>query len=231
VQTTIGLVDPKRTSAEKSAAAKKGCRHREPSPTSALDQLGMLLQPRPSSVDAALASFQRNIIPQLDSAYNFARLLSRNAEAAEEIVEEVFLRAYQTFAEFRGGDARTWILSIVRSCYTSWLTRQRRRARLEADKKGEPHTGKLISNISSDEDPPDALVHKAQSQSVRLVLSRMPRPLREILVLRELEELSYRQISDITALPIGTVMARLARARTAFGDAWTARNGNKTIRG
>jgi RNA polymerase sigma-70 factor (ECF subfamily) len=182
-------------------------------------------------VDATLASFQRNIIPQLDSAYNFARLLSRNAEAAEEIVEEVFLRAYQTFAEFRGGDARTWILSIVRSCYTSWLTRQRRRARLEADKKGEPHTGKLISNISSDEDPPDALVHKAQSQSVRLVLSRMPRPLREILVLRELEELSYRQISDITALPIGTVMARLARARTAFGDAWTPRNGNKTIRG
>jgi RNA polymerase sigma-70 factor (ECF subfamily) len=220
----IDLVDPKKTSAVKSAAARKGCRHRELSPTSALDQLGMLVQSRPPNADATFASFQRKIIPQLDSAYSFARFLSRNAEAAEEIVEEVFLRAYQTFAEFRGGDARTWILSIVRSCYTSWLIRQRRRARLEVDKKGEPHTGELISNISSDEAPPEALVRKAQSQSVHLVLSGMPRPLREMLVLRELEELSYRQISDITALPIGTVMARLARARTAFGDAWTARH-------
>jgi RNA polymerase sigma-70 factor (ECF subfamily) len=92
---------------------------------------------------------------------------------------------------------------------------------LEVDQQGEGDSEERIANISSDEDTPEAmLVRKAETQNVRLILNTMPRPLREILVLRELEELSYRQISDITALPIGTVMSRLARARTAFGDAW-----------
>jgi RNA polymerase sigma-70 factor (ECF subfamily) len=98
---------------------------------------------------------------------------------------------------------------------------RRRKSRLEVDHHSEGGSEELISNISSDEDNPEVtLLREAQSKTVRLVLDAMPRPLREILVLRELEELSYRQISDITDLPIGTVMSRLARARRAFGDAW-----------
>jgi RNA polymerase sigma factor (sigma-70 family) len=98
---------------------------------------------------------------------------------------------------------------------------RRRKSRLEVNPKGNGGSEEVILNISPNEDTPEALLlRKAESQAVRFILSTMPRAFREILVLRELEELSYRQISDITALPIGTVMSRLARARKAFGDAW-----------
>jgi RNA polymerase sigma-70 factor (ECF subfamily) len=184
-----------------------------------LDQLVLLVQSRPSG-DATLARFKQNIVPQLDAAYNFARFLSRDADAAQDIVQEAFLRAYRSFAGYRGGDARAWVFAIVRNCYHSWLIDRRRKARLEVDQHGEGDSEERIFNISSDEDNPETmLLRKAKSRTVRLMLDMMPRPLREILVLRELEELSYRQISDVTALPIGTVMSRLARARKAFGDA------------
>ena len=92
---------------------------------------------------------------------------------------------------------------------------------MEIDHHGEGDSEEFIFNIPSDEDTPEAtLVRKAEAQTVRLILNAMPRPFREILVLREIEELSYHQIADITALPIGTVMSHLARARKAFGDAW-----------
>jgi RNA polymerase sigma-70 factor (ECF subfamily) len=98
---------------------------------------------------------------------------------------------------------------------------------LEFDPKGKGDSEEVILNISSDEDTPEAmLVRKAESQTVRFILNMMPRALREMLVVRELEEFSYRQIADITALPIGTVMSRLARARKAFGDAWGSETKN-----
>ena len=98
---------------------------------------------------------------------------------------------------------------------------RRRKSRFEVDSHDAGYTEELILNISSYECTPEAiLVREAERQTVRFVLDTVPLPLREILVLREFEELSYRQISEITALPIGTVMSRLARARRAFGDAW-----------
>ena len=205
----------------KPAAATARGRSVEFAPTSALDQLGLLVQSRPPGADATLARFNQNIVPQLDAAYNFARFLSRDPDAAQDIVQEAFLRAYRSFAGYRGGDTRAWIFTIVRNCYHTWLMEQRRKSRLEVDHHDEGDSEELVFNVSSDEDTPEAmLVRKAEAQTVRFVLNAMPRPLREILVLRELEELSYRQISDITDLPIGTVMSRLARARRAFGDAW-----------
>jgi RNA polymerase sigma factor (sigma-70 family) len=214
VQIVNGVTQPRR---ERAAATARG-RPVEFTPASALDQLD---QSRPPSADTSLARFKQNVVPQLDAAYNFARFLSRDADAAQDIVQEAFLRAYRSFAGYRGGDARAWIFTIVRNCYHSWLMDRRRKSRLEVDHYGEDESEELISNISSDEDNPEAtLLREAQSKTVRLVLDAMPRPLREILVLRELEELSYRQISEITDLPIGTVMSRLARARSAFGDAW-----------
>jgi RNA polymerase sigma factor (sigma-70 family) len=120
--------------------------------------------------------------------------------------------------DIAAGDTRAWIFTIVRSCYHSWLTGRRRKSRSKTD-HGEGDSEELISNISSEENNPEAtLLREAQSKTVCLVLDAMPRPLREILALRKLEELSYGQISDITDLPIGTVMSRLARARRAFGD-------------
>ena len=217
MQIVNGVIDPRRKPA---AAAARG-RPVAFTPTSALGQLGLLVQSRPPGADTNLARFKQNIVPQLDAAYNFARFLSRDADAAQDIVQEAFLRAYRSFAGYRGGDARAWIFTIVRNCYHSWLMDRRRKSRVEVDYDGEGDTEEFIASIPSDEATPEAmLVRKAEAQTVRLVLNAMPRPMREILVLREIEELSYHQISEITALPIGTVMSRLARARRAFGDAW-----------
>jgi RNA polymerase sigma factor (sigma-70 family) len=217
VQIVNSYVQPRR----KSAAVTASGMPPEFTSTSALDQLGRLVQNRPRSADATLARFKQTVVPQLDAAYNFARFLSRDADAAQDIVQEAFLRAYRNFAGYRGGDARAWIFTIVRNCYHGWLMDRRRKSRLEVDCQGEGISEELISNISSDEDNPEAtLVRRAESQTVRLVLNTMPRPLREILVLREIEELSYHQISEITSVPIGTVMSRLARARRAFAIAW-----------
>ena len=223
MQSVSRIIDPR----SKPAAATARGHAVALTPTSALDQLGLLVQSRPPDADASLTRFKQNIVPQLDAAYNFARFLSRDAEAAQDIVQEAFLRAYRSFAGYRGGDARAWIFTIVRNCYHSWLMDRRRKSRVEVDYGGDGDSDEFISAIPSDEDIPEtALVRKAEAQTVRLVLNAMPRPFREILVLRELEELSYHQISEITALPIGTVMSRLARARRAFGDAWRRETDN-----
>jgi RNA polymerase sigma factor (sigma-70 family) len=217
VQIVNGVIDPRR---KPTAATARG-RPAAFTPKSALDRLGLLVQSRPPDANATLARFKQNIVPQLDAAYNFARFLSRDTDAAQDIVQEAFLRAYRGFAGYRGGEARAWILTIVRNCYHSWLIDRRRKSRLEVDFHGEGDSGEFIYNISSDEDTTEAtLVRNEEAQTVRSILNAMPRPMREMLVLRELEELSYHQIADITALPIGTVMSRLARARRAFGVAW-----------
>ena len=195
--------------------------HIESTPTSALDRRELLVQSGLQRAGNTLAEFEQHIVPYLGAAYNLARLLCKDADAAQDIVQEAFLRAHRSFAGYRGENARAWILKIVRNCHYSWLMSRRRKSRLEADSHDAGHTEELILNIASDECTPEAmLVREAERQTVRLVLNAMPFPLRKLLVLRELEELSYRQISEMTALPIGTVMSRLARARREFGDAW-----------
>jgi RNA polymerase sigma factor (sigma-70 family) len=195
--------------------------HIESTPTSVLDQWGVLVQSGRPSADDAVAGFKQIIVPEFDAAYKLARLLCGDADAAQDIVQEAFLRAHRSFAGYRGGNARAWILKIVRNCYHSWLMNRRRKSRLEVDPHNPGDSEELIENISSDEYTPEAmLVREAETRTVRLVLDTIPPPLREMLVLRELDELSYRQIAEVTALPIGTVMSRLARARKAFGDAW-----------
>ena len=166
--------------------------------------------------------FQRDIVPHLDAAYNFARFLSRNPDAAQDIVQESFLRAYRGFDGYQGGDACAWIFSIVRHCYHDWLRDRRRKSRLEIDAPGaEDSDAFSIDDVPSEDDSPEvALIRTAESRAVRAVLNKLPRSLREMLVLRELEGLSYRQIAETSALPIGTVMSRLARARAQFENAW-----------
>jgi RNA polymerase sigma-70 factor (ECF subfamily) len=161
-------------------------------------------------------------VPHLDAAYNFARFLSRNPDAAQDIVQESFLRAYRGFDGYQGGDACAWIFSIVRHCYHDWLRDRRRKSRLEIDTPGADVTSAFsIDDVPSDDDSPEiALIRTAEQRAVRAVLNKLPRSLREMLVLRELEGLSYRQIAETSALPIGTVMSRLARARAQFEIAW-----------
>jgi RNA polymerase sigma-70 factor (ECF subfamily) len=166
--------------------------------------------------------FQRDIVPHLDAAYNFARFLSRNPDAAQDIVQESFLRAYRGFDGYQGGDPRAWIFTIVRNCYQDWLLDRRRKTRLEFEAPAaDDRDAFSIDDVASDDDSPeDALIRTAEQRAVRAVLDKLPRALREMLVLRELEGLSYRQIAETSALPIGTVMSRLARARAQFEIAW-----------
>lgn len=169
--------------------------------------------------------FQRLVLPQLDAAYSFARFLSRDADAAHDIVQDAFLKACRHFGTFRDGNVRAWLFAIVRNCHHDWQAARARTARYEA----EPHAGdeegfedgSAIDRIVSEEDTPEAaLIRKTEAARVRSVLLDLPQALREILVLRELEHLSYREIATVTALPIGTVMSRLARARREFAEAW-----------
>jgi RNA polymerase sigma-70 factor (ECF subfamily) len=166
--------------------------------------------------------FQREIVPHLDAAYNFARFLSRNPDAAQDIVQDSFLRAYRGFDGYQGGDARAWMFSIVRNCYHNWLLEGRRKARLEVDVHHRDDAADFsVDDVASEDDTPEAaLLRSSEAGKVRSVLNLLPRALREVLVLRELEGLSYREIAQTSALPIGTVMSRLARARDHFAAVW-----------
>ncbi len=146
------------------------------------------------------------VLPHLDAAYNPARWLVRGGAEAEDLVQEASLRAWKGFAGFRGGDARSWLLTIVRNtCYT-WL-REHRRQELAVEFDEEHHA-------NPDETPPQerSLEKSASSQMLGEALAELPAEFREAIVLRELEGLSYKKISEIAKVPVGTVMSRLARA-------------------
>jgi RNA polymerase sigma-70 factor (ECF subfamily) len=178
------------------------------------------------SVDDAdvMRRFHRTIVPHMDAAYNFARFLSRDQDAAQDILQDAFLRACRSFGGYRGGDPRAWIFSIVRNCYHAWLIDKRRKSRVEIPMPGQTdEDGERTSDydVASEEDTPEmTVIHATESMRVRRVIGALPEAMREVLVLRELEDLSYRQIAEIVDVPIGTVMSRLARARQEFADAW-----------
>ena len=177
--------------------------------------------------DGRGTGFQDLFIPHLDAAYNLARYLSRDADAAQDIVQEAYLRAFRAFDGYRGGDPRSWLLAIVRNCYRAWAGQQRREhaRRAETMAQDEPDGGGGAVRLEEIADPDletaeDALVRQGDVAVVRRIIKALPEPYREVLVLRELEELGYRQIAEIVEVPIGTVMSRLARARRLFGAAW-----------
>ncbi len=150
--------------------------------------------------------FDRLILPHLDAAFNLARWLTRNDHDAEDVVQEAYLRAYQFFGSFQGADGRAWLLQIVRNtCYT-WLSHNRaREPAMTFDER--------IHSSAAAAAPEGALVQKEERQRLHALLDGLPLEYREVIVLRELEELSYKEIANITGIPLGTVMSRLARAR------------------
>ncbi|MGZ6018053.1 MAG: sigma-70 family RNA polymerase sigma factor [Phenylobacterium sp.] len=165
--------------------------------------------------------FRQTILPHLDSAYNFARYLSRDPVAAEDIVQEAFLRAFRAFGNFRGGAPKAWLFAIVRNCFLDWAAGRSGQDRVLVDEGAlsESQAQALANAADPDQDDPEAaLLRRREAETVRAVVENLPDPFRETLVLRELEELSYREIAALTAAPIGTVMSRLARARQMLSD-------------
>ena len=146
------------------------------------------------------------VLPLLPSAYNLARWLTRNAHDADDVVQEAFLRAYRFFPSFRGTDARAWVLTIVRNASWTFLRATRsKEVAFMLDESDEP----VDTAASAEED----LVRRADGARLSRALDELPTEFREVVVLRELEELSYREIAEVAGIPIGTVMSRLARAR------------------
>ncbi len=172
--------------------------------------------------DDVAQRFKQLMLPELDAAYNFARFLCRNPDVAQDIVQDAYIKALKGFELYRGGNPRAWIFAIIRNCFYDWQKDHRHKLHVEADMQIADLEEDVTAQIASDDDTPEAaLMRKSQSQSAQAVLTSLPQPLREILVLREIEELSYREVADTLALPIGTVMSRLARARKEFALAWT----------
>ena len=159
--------------------------------------------------------FELLVVPHLAAAYNLARWLTRNDHDAEDVVQEAYLRAYRFFDSFHGTDGRAWILALVRNaCYT-WLQQNRRRPLALEDEMTEP--------LDTKPNPEALYLGEVDQQLLRQAIEELPEEFREAIILRELEELSYKEIGAITGAPIGTVMSRLARARQRLETALAGR--------
>src|SRR6202035_5655221 len=153
--------------------------------------------------------FEQTVLPHWDAAYNLARWLTRNDQDAQDVTQKACLRAFRFFDGYQGGNMRAWLLTIVRNtCYT-WLHQNRAPGSDEVFDE-EIHS----AEISSGANPEIQVLANADKETLRRALEKLPDIFREVLVLREIEGMSYKEIADVASVSIGTVMSRLARART-----------------
>jgi RNA polymerase sigma-70 factor, ECF subfamily len=168
-----------------------------------------------------LPNFEQAVLPHLDAAYNLARWLTLNEQDAEDVVQEAYLRAFRFFPGFRGGHARAWLMKIVRNTCFTWLHVNRPlQDAMEFDEN-------LFSPDRRAPNPEEVVIQNNNGTLLRKALEKVPVHFREVLVLRELEGMSYREIADITGMPAGTVMSTLSRARGRLRSILTGlRNGD-----
>jgi RNA polymerase sigma-70 factor (ECF subfamily) len=166
--------------------------------------------PRPSGAPR----FRELIAPHIDAAYSLARYLARDPVAAEDIAQEALLKAFRNLEGLRGAAVRPWLLAIVRNSYFDW----RRRTN---DRVVTGPAADLAMEHAPDEaqaSAEDALIRQGDVAALRAAIEAIPEPFREALVLRDIEEMSYRQVAEITGAPMGTVMSRIARARRMLAE-------------
>ena len=150
-------------------------------------------------------------MPHLPAAYNLARWLLRDAQAADDVVQEAYLRAYRFFGDLQGANARPWLLGIVRNACFDWMRQQRL---LDAQLAFDEFTPSLAAVTEpASHDPADGYDQRQQRQRVNHAIATLAPVFREVIVLRELEEMSYSEVARVVGIPIGTVMSRLSRAR------------------
>ena len=160
--------------------------------------------------------FASVFMPHLDDAYALARWLTGNSADAEDIVQEACLRALRGLDRYVGGNARAWLLTITRNAAFTWLARNRPKSLVVTEDI------EALAPADGAPTPEEALIEKADAAAIELAIGALPPPFKETLVLRDINGLSYREIAEITGVPLGTVMSRLARARgllmTALGS-------------
>jgi len=166
--------------------------------------------------------FESVVLPHLDAAYALARWLTRNDADAADVVQEAMLRAFRYFDSYREGDAKSWVLRIVRRTCYSWLERNRPADfvsfNAEAELDGDVAAPAVVSNTEA------LLQSRSDLRRLDALIEGLPTPLREVIVLRELNELGYREIAEVIGVPVGTVMSRLHRARSALRRAWNGKD-------
>jgi RNA polymerase sigma-70 factor, ECF subfamily len=174
-------------------------------------------------VDDKRSRFEAQVLPHLDAAHRLARWLSRSPGDADDVVQEAFMRAFRAFDTLRGPEARAWLLAIVRNCHLSALAERRRRAHepLTEEHEAQP----LSAAAAPPPDPERASIERDERRTLARLIAALPEEQREVLLLRELEDMSYREIAEVAQVPIGTVMSRLARARAALKALWPEAQG------
>ena len=167
--------------------------------------------------DARTRRFELLAMPHLDAAFNLARWLTGNTTDAEDVVQDAYLRAFRYFDAFRGTNFRVWLLTIVRNSFLDWV-KDNRSARLVFQ------PGNEAAETEPDPQPnvEAMLLERADSETLNTLVEQLPAEYREVIILREIEDLSYKEIAAVTGVPSGTVMSRLSRARLALRKAWQA---------
>jgi RNA polymerase sigma factor (sigma-70 family) len=176
-------------------------------------------------VDDKRIRFEAEVLPHLDAAYRFARWLANSPSDADDVVQEAVLRAFRGFEGLRGSDVKAWLLAIVRNCHLTALDQRRRRAFQPLPEEHDAQDGHHM--IATTPDPESDSMRHDEARMLDRLMSGLPSDQREVLVLREIEDMGYREIAQMTAVPIGTVMSRLARARAALKARWVKEIGGE----
>jgi RNA polymerase sigma-70 factor, ECF subfamily len=153
------------------------------------------------------------VLPHLGDAYSLARWLTGNRADAEDVVQDAYLRAFRAIGSFAGGSARAWVLTIVRHSAYAWLRKNRRAALVVVEDLEAVESAQANPGDADAETPETELIAKTEAAHLEAAISALPAPFRETLVLRDVQGLDYREIAEVTGVPMGTVMSRLARAR------------------
>jgi RNA polymerase sigma-70 factor (ECF subfamily) len=171
--------------------------------------------------ETASDDFRKLILPHLDAAYNLARFFTRDTTLSEDVVQDAVIRAYRGFAGFRGDSPKAWLLAIVRNCCRTAVSAPTSMAGLTVHESGfsDEDSMELRNARDPNPDPEQQAIQQDEIGRVRSAIEAIPEPFREVVVLRDMEDLSYAEIAEVTGAPIGTVMSRLARGRAILASA------------
>ena len=176
-------------------------------------------------MDEKRARFEAEVLPYLDAAYRLARWLARSPGDADDVVQEAVLRAFRGFDSLRNSDAKAWLLTIVRNCHLTALSQQQRRGHVPLPDENDARDGHVMTTTTTG--PENASILQDEKNTLDRLIATLPEEQRTVLMLREIEEMDYREIAQVTNLPMGTVMSRLARSRAALKARWLQEAGGE----